>query len=146
MKALRVSPVTCVCARARYVSNAAPLHPPSANVERQGRAPSSHRPAMELNFARATPVGGPFICFFPLFPSSEAIVTVETEIRFAAVRALRRRASRQGDLARAGSARTEGGMVVRTSAGAVAHRLAEVLAGIADEVEGEGRASWLTRV
>ena len=49
-------------------------------------------------------------------------MTVETEIR-------------------AGSVRAESGCLVRTSAGAVAHRLAEVLAGIADEVEGEGRAS-----
>jgi hypothetical protein len=62
---------------------------------------------------------------------------LEAEIRAGAVSALRRRAARQAGLARAGSARTESGSLIRTSAGATANRLAEALAALADELERE---------
>lgn len=66
-------------------------------------------------------------------------MTVETEIRAGAVSALRRRAARQAELARAETARTEGGVSIRTGEGAIAARLAKALAALADELEGEGR-------
>ena len=54
-----------------------------------------------------------------------------------AVRALRRRAERQADRARAGSAVNEAGVLVRTGEAAIAARLAETLAKAAAELERE---------
>jgi hypothetical protein len=54
-----------------------------------------------------------------------------------AVSALRRRAASQTAKAREGIAVTEAGIVIRTGESAIANRIAEVLAAIADEFEQE---------
>lgn len=57
-----------------------------------------------------------------------------TEIEVA-VWALRRRAARQASIARAGAVVTADGVVVRRGEAVIAQRLAETLAGLADELE-----------
>jgi len=60
---------------------------------------------------------------------------LDAEIYAGAVSALRKRAARQAAMARAGEAVTEGGVVIRTGEAAIADRIAEILAGLADEIE-----------
>jgi hypothetical protein len=70
-----------------------------------------------------------------LDPKASAVNELEAEIYAGAIAALRKRAARQAAIARAGSATTEAGVVIRTSESAIAHRLAEALAAAADELE-----------
>ena len=60
---------------------------------------------------------------------------LEAELYAGAVSALRHRAASQAAKARAGTARTESGALVRTGEAAIAGRLAEALATLADEIE-----------
>lgn len=60
---------------------------------------------------------------------------IDAAIRDGAVRALRKRATRQAAIARAGVVVTEAGVEIRTGESAIAGRIAEALSGVADEIE-----------
>lgn len=66
---------------------------------------------------------------------TEAEIAIVGAIRKGAVATLRRRAARQADLAQSGTATTETGIAIRSGEAAVAHRTAETLAALADEIE-----------
>jgi hypothetical protein len=63
---------------------------------------------------------------------------IEDHILAGAVTALRRRASRQAQLAASGTIVGERGVIFRTGEGVLASRLAAVLSVLADELEREG--------
>jgi hypothetical protein len=63
---------------------------------------------------------------------------IEAEIYGGAVAALRKRAARQAAIAQSGAVVTEAGVIIRTGAAAIADRIAETLASLADELERDG--------
>jgi hypothetical protein len=66
------------------------------------------------------------------------VSSLEAAIRAGALVALRKRAAGQAAKAREGVAVTETGIAIRTGESAIAARLAEALAAVADELEREG--------
>ena len=68
-----------------------------------------------------------------VFSSPDQPMTMDAAFLTGAVSALRRSAASQAAKTRAGTARTESGALVRTGEAAIASRLAEALAALADE-------------
>lgn len=73
--------------------------------------------------------------FKALDPTASAVNGLDAAIYEGAIAALRKRAARQTAIARAGVVVTEAGVVIRTGEAAIAARIAEALAALADEIE-----------